>query len=41
VALDKNSEGALVAVVGGIEQFLVGSGVGAHGGVPLSFHENA
>jgi hypothetical protein len=40
VALDKDSEAALVAVAGGLQELFVGSGVGAHGGVPIPIHGN-
>ena len=41
VALDQDGQGALVAVAGGVQQAVVGWGVGAHGGVPIPLHGNA
>jgi hypothetical protein len=38
---DKHSQGALVTSAGGIQQFLVRSGVAAHGGVHIPLHGNA
>jgi hypothetical protein len=35
VALDQDGEGVLVAVAGGVQEFLIRSGVGAHGGIHI------
>src|SRR5262249_18260085 len=37
VALDERSQGALVAVAGGVQKLVVGWGAGAHGGVPIPY----
>jgi hypothetical protein len=41
MAFDQDSQGALVAITGGVPQFLVATGIGTHDGVPISVHENA
>ena len=40
-ALGQDSQGALVAVARGVQQFLIRLGVGAHGGVHIPLHGNA
>jgi hypothetical protein len=41
MAFDQGGEGALVAVAGGVQEFLVGAGVGADGGAPIPLYGNA
>jgi hypothetical protein len=41
VALDQDSQGALVAVAGGVQQFVVASGIDAHERVHIPLHGNA
>src|SRR5262249_2093284 len=41
VALDQDGQSGLVAVAGGVQEILVGSSVGAQGGLPIPLHGNA
>ena len=41
MAFDKDSQGALVAIAGGVQQFLVGLSVGAHKGLLIPLRGNA
>lgn len=40
VALNQDGKGDLVALVGGVQQFLVGAGIGTHAEVPISVPGN-
>src|SRR5262245_11501300 len=41
VALDQDGQSGLVAVAGGVQEILVGSSVGAQGGLPIPVRGNA
>jgi hypothetical protein len=41
VALDQDSQGAVVTLAGGVHQLLIRSGVGAHGEVHIPFRGSA